>query len=299
MKGSDLLNRITEARRSQAPTTRFVLGRDELVGQQLLGCGSWLHLREFLTTGETRLVNAKFCKRFRLCRSCAIRRAGRLTESYLPKVESLLQADSTLIPAMVTLTVKNGEDLLERINHLKQSWRLMLAAKRRGASESSRNAPVQWNRVEGSLRAIEITRGRGGWHPHAHCFVLLRDYIDQAELSREWEQWTGDSKIVGVTKCKNGVLPGLLEVLKYAIKFSDLTDGELWEAHLACNGTRSVDPQGCLRGVPEPDIDQDSLEGLSGPYRDIIARWLWSQMKYELEFLEATPEAQTHALQSV
>lgn len=283
MKSSEVLNRITAHRRSQREFTRYLLARDELLGQKVHACGSWLHLREWIDSGESRLVNAKFCKKHLLCRCCAARRAGRLGEAYEPKVETVLATEPGLIPAMVTLTVKNGGDLVERIEHLKRSWSLMLAARRRGASASSRNKLVQWNHVAGSIRAMEITAGKdGSWHPHFHVFVLLRAYIDQAQLSSQWEEWTGDSKIVGVTKCRGGVRAGLSEVLKYVLAFADLSNEQTFEVHQACQGHRLFDAQGLLRGVPEPDIDSDSLEGLSGPYRDFLALWLWGEQKYDL-----------------
>lgn len=294
--GVELLNKITSIRREQASLTRFLWNRDELLGTKLFGCGTWLHMREWTDHGgETRLVNANFCKKHLVCMACAARRSVRLVEAYAAKVATVLddarKEGRELIPAMVTLTVKNGPELGERIAHCKRAWSSMLAAKRRGASESGRHVAVQWNRVAGSVRALEITKNRNTreWHPHMHCFVLLESYLDQAELSREWEHWTGDSKIVGVTKCRNkqtgevDALAGLFEVVKYAVKFSEMSHEDLWHVYQTCGGTRSVDPQGSLRGVPEPDIDADSIQGLSGPTVDYIARWLFLQEKYELE----------------
>jgi len=204
-----------------------------------------------------------------------------MNEAYLPKVESVSRENPGLVPAMVTLTVKNGGDLKERIGHLKKSWSKMLAAKRRGASNSKKNSPVEWNKVLGSIRATEVTMGKDGkWHPHFHIFCLLSDYIDQGKLSREWEHWTGDSKIVGVTRCKGGIHAGLREVLKYSCKFSSMTHAETLHVYRTCKGARFIDPQGVLRGVPEPDIDSDSLEGMTGAYRDFIASWSDGAMKY-------------------
>ena len=290
--GTDLLNKITSIRREQAALTRFLCNRDEILGTKLFGCGTWLHMREWLDHGgETRLVNANFCKKHLVCMACAARRSVRLVEAYASKVATVTAAQPQLVPAMVTLTIKNGLDLGERIQHCKKAWSAMLAAKRKGASVSSRNAPVEWNKVAGSIRAIEITKNRKTqeWHPHMHCFVLLENYIDQPALSREWQSCTGDSKIVGVTKCRNkqtgevDAMAGLFEVVKYAVKFSDMTHEDLWHVFNVCGGTRSVDPQGSLRGVPEPDIDADSIEGLAGPTVDYVARWLFMLQKYEIE----------------
>jgi hypothetical protein len=117
--------------------------------------------------------------------------------------------------------------------------------------------------------------------------VLLRRYIDQAELSREWGEFTEGSTVVDVRKCHNGIVPGLLEVIKYAVKFGDLTDPQLWEVYQHCAGKRSIDASGILRGVIVGALDEDDTTALSGAFRDWIAAWLFSEQRYHVE--EAPP----------
>lgn len=274
MTASDVLNRLTEHRTRQAPLVSYVEPRDTVMGNKLRHCGSWLHLREWLQSGESRVMNANFCKATLLCRSCAARRAGKLIEGYGPKVEALTAQRPSLVPAMVTLTVKNGEDLKERYEHLKASWKRMTAAQRKADSNPVKNTPIEWNKVQGAVRSIEITRGKGGWHPHIHAYCLLDQYINPFHLSAEWERFTGDSYVVDVRECKNGILPALCEVLKYTTKFSELDPSESWEIHSKLAGSRFIDPSGILRGVKTGDLDSDDISGLEGPYRDFIATWL-------------------------
>ena len=93
----------------------------------------------------------------------------------------------------------------------------------------------------------------------------------------------GDSMVVDVRKCYGESRAALHEVIKYACKFSDLTDGQLWEFHQGVAGGRMFDPSGNLRGVLTGELDQDSAAGLTGPYRDWIATWLWMERKYHLQ----------------
>lgn len=284
MEISKILNRITKSKRSQAKLVNYVIAQDQILGNKLRYCGSWLLFREWTESNEARLLNANFCKKSMLCEACAVRRSGKMNAAYLPKIESVAADNPKLIPAMVTITVKNGRDLAERIHHLKDTWKKMGSAKRRGSSSSDRNKNVEWNKVLGSLKAMEITiNKKGEWHPHYHIFVLLSDYIDQKKLSAEWQHWSGDSKIVGVTKCYGGIRAGLVEVLKYACKFSSMTPAQTLHTHECCTGHRMMDPQGILRGVPEPDIDHDDIEGMSGPYRDFIAQWLAGSERYRID----------------
>lgn len=283
MNASDVINRLTYHRNRQGPLLAYLDKVDGKLSSRLAGCGSWLHMREFLLSGESRLRNANFCKNFLMCQSCAARRSGKLVNPYAAKVEVIQDMYPDLIPAMITLTIRNGPDLPERISHIKASWKKMMEAKRNGASGKGRHSTIEWNKVLGSIRAFEVKLGKnsGEWHVHAHCFVLLKEYVSQTHLSSEWEKFTGDSYIVDVRKCKNGIVPGLIEVLKYVSKPSELPPDRLYELWQAARGSRFCDPQGLLRGVPEPVLETDDDEGLHGPYRDFIA--LWSGWGYQLQ----------------
>lgn len=283
MDTSAVLNRIRHHRVSQEPVVELLRSRDRKLCDLVRNCGTWLHIREWLTTGESRLRNANFCAKFLICRCCAARRAAKLVVAYAHKVETVQASRPGLIPAMITLTVKNGDDLDERLLHLKDAWHRMMAAKRRGKSESSRHDCIQWNKVVGSVRAIEVTKSDSGWHPHIHAFVLLDAYVNQPLLSKEWQQFTGDSFVVGVKACRNGVVRGLIECLKYASKLTELLPEDVLAVHYAGKGSRFTDPQGILRGVHEPDIRQDNEDGLSGPYRDFFACWSKFTKSYYLK----------------
>ncbi len=261
------------------------------MGAKVAYCGTWLHFRDWLAhENTTTLIGANFCKKPLLCQACAVRRAGKLTAGYVPKVEALQTENPALIPAMVTLTFKPRPTYEQCYDDLKKCWGKMLSRARKAASGSERHLPIQWNRVAGSVRSIETKRGRGGdWHVHAHIFVLLHRYIDQAELSREWGEITDGSTVVDVRKCHNGIVPGLLEVIKYAVKFGDLTDQQLWEVYQHCAGKRSIDASGILRGVNVGALDEDDTTGLSGEWRDWIASWLFSEQRYNVEAAPALP----------
>ncbi len=283
MNTSEVVNRLTFHRNRQGPLLAYLDKVDGKLASQVAGCGSWLHLREWELSGESRLRNANFCKRFLICPCCAARRCMKLVQAYAAKVEAVQDERPELIPAMITLTVKNGADLAERLRHIKDSWRRMMETKRKGASESGRHGLIEWNKVVGSIRAIEVKRGKGSaaWHPHIHVYVLLSEYVSPFHLSAEWERFTGDSSIVHVRKCDNGIVSGLLEVLKYVSKPCDLVPADLHHLYQTARGSRFVDPQGIMRGVPEPCIDSDDDDGLHGPYRDYIL--LWHGFGYRME----------------
>lgn len=284
MNTSDVLNRLTYHRRSQVALVQHLKEEEPKLGDKLEGCGTWLLLREWLQTGRSKIQNANFCKRYLLCQSCAARRAMKQVVAYRGKVECVQEARPELIPAMITLTIKNRDCLPEGLDHLKGSFGRMMAAKRKGKSGSSRNGLLEWNKVLGAVRSIEVTKKDKGWHPHIHAFCLLEDYVDQKKLSEEWHRFTGDSFVVGVKRCDNGIVPGLIECLKYVSKLADLSPQNTLEVHRSARGARFTDSQGLLRGVPEPDItEDDDDENCVGPYRDFMALWGFQSGSYHLQ----------------
>lgn len=209
-----------------------------------------------------------------------------MVAAYSVKVAAVTASQPDLIPAMITLTVKNGEDLPERLGHLKKSWSAMIGAARKGKSTKSTNCRIEWNKVMGSVRAIEVTNEGKGWHPHIHVFALLSDYVSHPALSEEWNRFTGDSFVVGVTKCHGGIVPGLIETLKYCSKLTELSPEQILHVWRTAKGSRFTDPQGILRGVPDPDIRQDDDAGLTGPYRDFLAHWCRSKAGYDVRQID-------------
>lgn len=87
---------------------------------------------------------------------------------------------------MLTVTVRHGlgDDLRMLRRRLADAWRGMT----RGAAWARCVAELG---IVGSIRALEVTHGANGWHPHLHVVLLLRNPPDQSDLlevdgSTEW-----------------------------------------------------------------------------------------------------------------
>ena len=96
------------------------------------------------------------------------------------------------------------------------------------------------------------------WHPHIHIFALINDWIDQEELAETWHDITHDSYIVDVRRVKkktkeHGYSKAVAEVCKYALKFSDLSLENTWEAFLVLKGKRLTGSFGSMHGIKIPD----------------------------------------------
>lgn len=242
---------------------------DPRVLKAVAECGEYLVFRHYFTIDEVRLHAAQFCRRHLLCPLCAIRRGAKALQAYLPRYESVIASRPDLRPFLVTLTVKDGDDLAERFKHLQKAQRevWMRKHRRRGSA---------FDAVEAAVWSYEVKRGAGSglWHPHLHMVALAAEMPDPLALACEWRNVTGDSFIVDVRPIDQAdPASGFLEVFKYALKFSDMTPADTWHAFLVLRGKRLVASAGLFRGVEVPEqLLDEPLDDL--PFVELFYRYL-------------------------
>ena len=246
---------------------------ERTISERLTDCGHWLAFRHYYTLDTVRLHAAFFCKKHLLCPLCAIRRGAKYLKAYMERLQTVQAEQPGLKAYMVTLTVKDGPDLLERFQHLRRAMHRMTQARRDYLTAPDKRPHVEFAKALGGVHSIEAKRGEGSgeWHPHAHMVWLCHEAPDAAKLSQEWHQLTGDSFIVDVRPFRqDDIASGFAEVFKYALKFSDLPLQDNWDAFQTLSGKRLVDSFGCLRGVEvsEDFTDEPISEDL--PYIEMI-----------------------------
>lgn len=275
--------RYTKAKKRSQQMAEYISGmaaescetrKDELskLGCQIDDCASYLLFRNYFTVGKVRLAKAYFCKKHTLCPMCAIRRGAKTLKAYLDRYQIIRDENPDLELSMVTLTVKNGDDLKERYQHLEKSVRKYFDRRRQWLKRN--RGFNELCKAEGAVYSYEITNKGKGWHPHIHMLVLTRkgESIDKYRLSSEWEAITGDSKIVDVRPVVGDPADGFMEVLKYAMKFSELSLEHNFSAYEILKGKRMLGCFGLFWGVkvPESMLD-DQLDDL--PYIELIYRY--------------------------
>lgn len=243
--------------------------------ESLRTCGSYLVFRHYFEVDEMRLSGMTSCNKAMLCPLCAIRRGAKMIQAYMQRLE-VIQAESPgLKPYLVTLTVKDGDDLGERFSHLQGALR-EYNQQRRNAGKGLRRT-VEFNKAVGSVGSFEFKRGCGSglWHPHYHAIWLCDTPPLESRLSAEWKEITGDSFIVNVRPFDDAddYALGFLEVFKYALKFSDMSLADNWEGYLYLNGRRLVNSFGAFRGVEVPESNLDDLLA-DEPYIEIFYKFL-------------------------
>ena len=238
---------------------------------RLADCGEYLCFHHYYTVGKVRLTMASFCKQHLICPLCAIRRGAKSLKAYLDRFEVIRAEQPVLKPYMVTFTVKNGDDLAERFDHLHESLKVLHRRRRqwftkgRGWTEAAKAAGAVWS--------YELTNTGKGWHPHVHAIWLCEEAPNQASLRAEWERITGDSFMVDVRPIQqDDPAEGFSEVFKYAVKFAGLSLQHNVEAWETLRGRRMLGSFGAFRGVEVPEeLTDEPLDGL--PYVELFYRY--------------------------
>ncbi len=300
-----LFTRYDEARSLDTPMGELMAKRFGHFANLLSGCANYLLFKHYYTLDKYKLSGLKTCKKHMLCPFCSAIRASKQATAYHDKMVHILKENPNLKPVFVTLTVKNGADLKERFNHLKDSFKTY-QSRRRDWLKKGRGYN-EFCKAHGIVYAYEITNNGKGWHPHLHMILLVDDWIDKDKLSDEWKAITGDSFIVDVRRVKpskaevdtmdvkeqkEDYSDGFMEVFKYAMKFTELTHYQIWIAHetLSPTGrlTRLQGSIGLFRGVEVPDTMTDDVIADNVPFMLILYKFL-KGAGYSVEFMQDVP----------
>ena len=201
-----------------------------------------------------KLVSGVTCKKHLLCALCAIRRAAKCIAVYSEKISQVRAEQKTEFEElMITFTVKNGDDLQERFDHLLDSMKKILQ-KRRDSLKKNPLTSTEMKNISGAVYSYEVTYSEeSGFHPHCHMIALVPpgsfEYTsvtikgDSAlvplqlwkGIVEDWKAITGDSFIIDVRKIESVEMPlpgegikgtrlqALIEVFKYALKMNRIS----------------------------------------------------------------------------
>lgn len=169
-------------------------------------CGDAGWLMTDAATGQKLRLRLNRC-RDRFCEPCA-------REKRQTVVNNLGNRAPTQNLRLLTLTLRSSDaDLREQVKRLYKSFRTLRAGK------------LFKKRIRGGVFFAEITYNADTerWHPHLHV-VFEGDFIPHAELSKAWQEITGDSFIVDIRRLRDSRAAAGY-VAKYASK---AIGGPIW-----------------------------------------------------------------------
>lgn len=201
--------------------------------ESICECGTILRFTKYqhVETGDLMrdLTGANFC-RFKFCPMCEWRKARKVCNEVLGKVQSVSNLHNGVAFLFLTLTIKNPQmsDLRQTLKHMSQAFQRFQQTK-----------PFR-RAVLGYVRAVEYVGDQtqsGEAHPHFHCLLVVRrsyfkkaDYLTKDQWSQMWQNAlrVDYEPMINIQKIKaKGTLSALqsacLEVIKYSVSFADMS----------------------------------------------------------------------------
>ena len=227
---------------------------------KLRNCHSWMMFRDYFTTGKIKLSATNSCDNHLLCPLCAIRRAGRALKTYYGKYEECLRLNPKLQMYYAVLTIKNGDNLEERYNHLQKCVRKLIERRRdalkakKGSKKNAYALNSSLANVSAGAYSFEIKRGKnsGQWHPHINILILA-EKLDYKTFQAEWAEITGDSVNIKIQRKEHGDKKAFAEIFKYAMKFSEMDFQDTFTAWETLLGKRLFGCFGDFWGLKVPE----------------------------------------------
>ena len=252
--------------------------------ERLRACGTWLCFQYYYRwldnalEDQYRLVQANFCNQHLRCNFCAIRRAVVKLRVYYERFEYLMEQQPFLTPHLVTLTVKNGPDLIERFNHLRKSYDI-LKKRRENFLRRGTGGYTQFAKATAGVGSYELTYNHRcrEYHPHLYLICLVNGRIHQLSLVEEWRDIAGDSYIVDARPftTPDEPLKAFQEVFKYALKFSSMPIEVNHQAAELLRRKRLFVSFGDFWGLKVPEkLTDDPLEQ---DYVEYLYEWIANQ----------------------
>ena len=252
-------------------------------------CYDYLLFKDYRNLNKIRLGATHSCQVHLLCPMCAIVRAAKQVQLYEAKFKELKRKNPKLSIYYVVLTVKNGIDLLERYEHLKNSLKI-LTSRRQDAiiaksGKKSKNYALNsvFANVSAGAYSIEVKKGENSneWHPHANLLLLSEDRILESEIKAEWKSITKDSKIAYCQVKNDDDKTVFVEIFKYALKFSEMDFDDNFTAWDSLKGRRLMGTFGDFRGL---DIEKEDTEIAlkDEPYIELFYKYQSESQKYKL-----------------
>lgn len=125
--------------------------------------------------GVAHFANVETCGRVWLCAVCSAKIRARRGDEIAEAVGRHIGTGGGAYFATATLPHDQGDALDASLTVLTAAWRSLMWGK---AGKEDRIAYG----ILGNIKAVEITHGRNGWHPHVHAVILTAADVDVLSL---------------------------------------------------------------------------------------------------------------------
>lgn len=240
-------------------------------------CSSVVYVCECAACQAKHFAGTQRCRK-RFCLVCAHHRSMSYVAKMLERIMPLVESGCDM--HMLTMTIRDQEDLADQIGKLKDAWR-----KIQHDDKTIRRKFKE--RFIGGFRSFEVKIGRnsGLWHAHMHAIVLTppgKFEKDYEWLMPAWKKHTGGNGSIEIHKVKKrqgqnwGILKAIIETVKYVTSPDKMTtsipDDRFAEMYLFMKGFRAFNSWGVLRGVVKEAEEVDAKNFDEKKLADFVCR---------------------------
>lgn len=228
--------------------------------------GTEVEVQKHLKTNKAFYSGLMICGRVWQCPVCAAKISERRKNELTKATTAHKQASGHL--AMLTLTIRHKrtdalETLLEAFN---------------GAT-SKMMTTKQYHEIRqdmgiiGRVKALEVTHGINGWHPHAHIVIFYENQTDLRKMEkRMYNLWKNACKKFGLSTTESyGIdLQGAEYVQAYLTKHGSWSiEQEMTKAHIKKGRDSNMTPFDLLRDVllNDDDISKGLFREYAGAFK--------------------------------
>jgi len=262
-------------------------------------CGSWLEFRNYFEVDETKLHNANFCKKDKLCPACARRRASKQLNkvlNYFEKNPSFKNKYWYYIVLPVKHNIKESfTTVFDRAKNGLNSIRKAINNNKQGRGHKS-----FFSQFDGLMYAFEVTKTKeSGWNNHINLLCCsdtpiegIYPFVDKngkqvyqhKGIAKDWKKYTKNGSFMHSineidVSSEDALMKNLREIFKYTIKFQELKPNDLLEAYKCTYKKRLLGAFGSLYGI-KMDVDLNGDDVLGDKFLEIIYRFNFQTREY-------------------
>lgn len=238
---------------------------------RVAACAGWLAFEPPTDSSPMRLTKAEFC-RVRLCPMCQWRRSLKIfaqASQIIAAANASRQGGYAWVMLTLTQRSVDAAALPAELTRISKAWQRL----------TQRNAFKK--AVKGSMRCVEITHGKAGYHPHIHALLAVNpsyfkhsSYLPRAEWAALWQQAARLDYVpqVWVSKSYGDKAAKIAEVAKYAAKPEEYINPSDWDYTMstvatldaACAKRRFLSYGGILKDIKTKlgleDAESDTVD---------------------------------------
>lgn len=214
--------------------------------------GNDVEVRNHLKTNKAFYSGLMICGSVWICPVCAAKISEKRKNELFKATTVHKQSKGHL--AMLTLTIRHKhsdalETLLEAFN---EATKNMMTRKQYHEIRQEMG-------IVGRVKALEVTHGRNGWHPHAHIVIFYENETNLKKMQkRMYKLWNAACKKFGLSTTESyGIdLQGAEHVQAYLSKHGSWSiEQEMTKSHIKRGRESNMTPFDLLRDVLENDDD--------------------------------------------